>query len=57
VITRGLRDRCDDVVNERSNRRDHRAERYSAALEAAGRADTEEPPHPQTEIERAGMNK
>ena len=32
-------------------------ERHSAALEAARRADTEERPHPEAEIERARMNK
>ncbi len=49
-------DRCEDVLNARARHRDHRAERHSAALEAARRADTEERPHPETEIERARMN-
>ena len=47
---------CDGVINERPHRSEHRAERHDAALEAARRADTEERPHPETEIERAGMN-
>jgi hypothetical protein len=45
------------VVNERPQRSDHRVERHDAALEALRRADAEERPHPETEIERAGMNK
>jgi hypothetical protein len=50
-------DRCYGVVNEHPQRRNHRAERHRAALEAARRADTEERPHPEAELERAGMNK
>jgi len=50
-------DSGDCVVNERPQRSDHRAERHDAALEAAWRADTEERPHPEAEIESAGMNK
>ena len=34
---------------------DRRAERHSAVLEAPRRADAEERPHPQAEIEGAGM--
>jgi hypothetical protein len=45
------------IVNDRPQRTGHDAERDQAALEAARRADAAERPHPETEIERAGMNK
>jgi hypothetical protein len=44
------------MTSSMSVHRDHRAEHHSAALETARRADTEERPHPETEIERARMN-
>src|SRR5258705_7835084 len=51
------RDRRYGVANQRPQRSDDRAERHRAALEAARRADTKERPHPEAEIERAGMHK
>jgi len=42
-------------VNERPQRSDHPAKRH-ASLKTARRADAEERPHPEAEIESAGMN-
>jgi len=49
-------DRGRDVVNERPQDVEERRDHGRASLEAAWRADAEEPPHPETEIEGAGMN-
>jgi len=48
-------DRCFDVVNERAQYRDHRAERHRAALQAPWRADTTRRAHPEPEIAGARM--
>ena len=47
---------CDRLARQTPQRAEHRAERRQTALEAAWRADAEERPHPETEIEGADMN-
>src|SRR5262249_54262357 len=49
-------DRRDRLVYEAPQRPEHRSERCQAALEAAWRADAEERPHPEAQIEGAGMH-
>ena len=50
------RDQRDCIVREGPQRTEHRTERGQTALEASWRADAEERPHPEPEIEGARMH-